>query len=63
MTGILSLNRSLSRLDIAANNLSGEAETTLLSALEGNKKIQNIDLRNTRKFLYRLKICLIIKND
>ncbi|CAH2050601.1 unnamed protein product, partial [Iphiclides podalirius] len=47
MTGLLTLNRSLTRLDIAANNLSGEAETTLLSALERNKKIKNIDLRRT----------------
>ncbi|CAG4978164.1 unnamed protein product [Parnassius apollo] len=47
MTGLLSLNRGLTRLDIAANDLSGEAEETLLCALERNKKILTIDLRRT----------------
>ncbi|KPJ08694.1 T-complex-associated testis-expressed protein 1 [Papilio machaon] len=47
MAGLLCLNRGLTRLDMAANNLSGEAEATLLSALEQNKKILRIDLRRT----------------
>ncbi|CAG9581493.1 unnamed protein product [Danaus chrysippus] len=47
MAGLLSLNRGLTRLDMAANNLSGEAEDTLLRVLEVNKKILKIDLRCT----------------
>ncbi|KAJ2948152.1 hypothetical protein O0L34_g9956 [Tuta absoluta] len=47
LTGILGLNRGLRRLDIAANNLSGEAEETLIRALERNRNILNIDLRRT----------------
>lgn len=49
MAGLLSLNRGLTRLDMAANNLSGEAETTLIRALEQNKKVLRVDLRRTRK--------------
>lgn len=49
MAGLLSLNRGLTRLDMAANNLSGEAETTLISALEQNKKVLMVDLRRTRR--------------
>ncbi|XP_072941056.1 dynein regulatory complex subunit 5-like [Epargyreus clarus] len=47
MAGLLSLNRGLTRLDMAANNLSGEAEITLIRALEQNKKVLRIDLRRT----------------
>ncbi|XP_026759275.2 uncharacterized protein LOC113518507 [Galleria mellonella] len=47
MAGLLSLNRGLTRLDIAANDLSGEAERTLIRALEQNKKVLRIDLRRT----------------
>ncbi|CAK1540146.1 unnamed protein product [Leptosia nina] len=47
MAGLLSLNRGLTRLDMAANNLSGEAETTLIRALEQNKKVLKVDLRRT----------------
>ncbi|XP_013135351.1 PREDICTED: T-complex-associated testis-expressed protein 1-like isoform X1 [Papilio polytes] len=47
MAGLLCLNRGLTRLDMAANNLSGEAEATLLSALEQNRRILRIDLRRT----------------
>ncbi|KAM3967527.1 dynein regulatory complex subunit 5 [Aphomia sociella] len=47
MAGLLSLNRGLTRLDIAANDLSGDAEITLIHALEQNKKILRIDLRRT----------------
>ncbi|XP_075976153.1 dynein regulatory complex subunit 5-like isoform X2 [Anticarsia gemmatalis] len=47
MAGILSLNRGLTRLDMAANDLSGEAEETLIRALEQNRKVQTIDLRRT----------------
>ncbi|CAH4031272.1 dynein regulatory complex subunit 5 [Pieris brassicae] len=47
MAGILSLNRGLTRLDMAANNLCGQAETTLISALEQNKKVLRVDLRRT----------------
>lgn len=48
MAGILSLNRGLLRLDMAANDLSGEAEKTLIRALEQNKKVLSMDLRRTR---------------
>ncbi|KOB76803.1 T-complex-associated testis-expressed protein 1 [Operophtera brumata] len=47
MAGILSLNRGLTRLDMAANDLSGDAEKTLISALEKNKVVQRVDLRRT----------------
>ncbi|XP_068626983.1 uncharacterized protein [Battus philenor] len=47
IVGLLSLNRGLTRLDMAANDLSGEAETTLISALERNRNILSIDLRKT----------------
>ncbi|XP_023944635.2 uncharacterized protein LOC112050576 [Bicyclus anynana] len=47
MAGLLSLNRGLTRLDMAANNLSGEAEKTLIRALEQNRKVLRIDLRRT----------------
>ncbi|XP_073957248.1 uncharacterized protein isoform X2 [Choristoneura fumiferana] len=47
MAGLLSLNRGLTRLDMAANNLSGEAEATLIRAVEQNRVIQRIDLRRT----------------
>ncbi|RVE48149.1 hypothetical protein evm_007209 [Chilo suppressalis] len=47
MAGLLSLNRGLTRLDMAANDLSGEAEKTLIKALEQNKKILKLDLRRT----------------
>lgn len=55
MAGLLCLNRGLTRLDMAANNLSGEAEKTLIRALEQNKKVLRIDLRSTRK--YRFRFC------
>ncbi|XP_022821515.1 T-complex-associated testis-expressed protein 1-like [Spodoptera litura] len=48
MAGLLSLNRGLTRLDIAANDLSGDAEATLIRALERNRKILNLDLRRTK---------------
>ncbi|CAG4954578.1 unnamed protein product [Colias eurytheme] len=47
MAGLLSLNRGLTRLDMAANNLSGEAEATLIRALEQNRKVLRVDLRRT----------------
>ncbi|XP_047529880.1 dynein regulatory complex subunit 5 [Vanessa atalanta] len=47
MAGLLSLNRGLTRLDMAANNLSGEAEKTLIQALEQNKRVLRVDLRST----------------
>ncbi|CAH0727438.1 unnamed protein product, partial [Brenthis ino] len=47
MAGLLCLNRGLTRLDMAANNLSGEAEKTLIRALEQNKKVLRVDLRRT----------------
>lgn len=49
MAGLLSLNRGLTRLDMAANDLSGEAEATLIRAVEQNRVILKIDLRRTRK--------------
>ncbi|CAH0592527.1 unnamed protein product [Chrysodeixis includens] len=48
MAGLLSLNRGLTRLDIAANDLSGEAENTLIRALQNNKKVLRVDLRRTK---------------
>ncbi|KAJ8736276.1 hypothetical protein PYW08_006932 [Mythimna loreyi] len=48
MAGLLCLNRGLTRLDMAANDLSGDAEETLIRALERNKKILKIDLRRTK---------------
>ncbi|KAJ8735636.1 hypothetical protein PYW07_007256 [Mythimna separata] len=48
MAGLLVLNRGLTRLDMAANDLSGEAEKTLIRALERNKKILKMDLRLTK---------------
>ncbi|XP_061709075.1 dynein regulatory complex subunit 5 [Cydia pomonella] len=47
MAGLLSLNRGLTRLDMAANDLSGEAEATLIRALEQNKVVLRVDLRRT----------------
>ncbi|XP_039758793.1 uncharacterized protein LOC120632830 [Pararge aegeria] len=47
MAGLLTLNRGLTRLDMAANNLSGEAEKTLIRALEQNKRVLRVDLRST----------------
>ncbi|XP_063616546.1 dynein regulatory complex subunit 5 [Cydia splendana] len=47
MAGLLSLNRGLTRLDIAANDLSGEAEATLIRALEKNRVLLRLDLRRT----------------
>lgn len=49
MAGLLSLNRGLTRLDMAANDLSGEAEKTLISALEQNRNVLRVDLRRTRE--------------
>ncbi|PZC78419.1 dynein regulatory complex subunit 5 [Helicoverpa armigera] len=48
MAGLLSLNRGLTRLDMAANDLSGDAEATLVRAVERNRKILRIDLRRTK---------------
>lgn len=50
MAGLLCLNRGLLKFEIAANDLSGEAETTLINALTLNRNILTIDLRRTRKF-------------
>ncbi|KAJ0182415.1 hypothetical protein K1T71_001784 [Dendrolimus kikuchii] len=47
MAGLLSLNRGLTRLDMAANDLSGDAEKTLIRALEQNRKVLRVDLRRT----------------
>ncbi|CAB3240904.1 unnamed protein product [Arctia plantaginis] len=47
MAGILSLNRGLTRLDMAANDLSGDAEETLIRSLEQNRRVLRIDLRRT----------------
>lgn len=47
IAGLLSLNRGLRRLDMAANDLSGEAEKTLIAAMHNNKKILKVDLRRT----------------
>ncbi|XP_028178253.1 dynein regulatory complex subunit 5 [Ostrinia nubilalis] len=47
MAGLLCLNRGLLRLDMAANDLSGDAEKTLIRALEQNKKVLRVDLRRT----------------
>lgn len=49
MAGILSLNRGLTRLDMAANDLSGDAEETLIRSLEQNRRVLRIDLRRTSK--------------
>ncbi|KAI5644912.1 T-complex-associated testis-expressed protein 1 [Phthorimaea operculella] len=48
IAGILVLNRGLKRLDMAANNLSGEAEEVLVESLERNRNVLDIDLRRTR---------------
>ncbi|XP_041974790.1 dynein regulatory complex subunit 5-like isoform X2 [Aricia agestis] len=47
IVGLLSLNRGLTRLDMAANNLSGAAEKTLIISLEKNRKMLKLDFRGT----------------
>ncbi|KAG7310536.1 hypothetical protein JYU34_003321 [Plutella xylostella] len=46
IVGLLGLNRGLTRLDLAANDLSG-AEETLLDALDQNRRLLKMDLRST----------------
>ncbi|XP_049875578.1 dynein regulatory complex subunit 5-like [Pectinophora gossypiella] len=48
MAGLLTLNRGLTRLDMASNDMSGPAEETLIKALERNRNILKIDLRRTQ---------------
>lgn len=61
IAGLLSLNRGLTRLDMAANNLSGQAEETLIRSLEKNRRVLRIDLRSTRE--YRSEVLMVCEGD